>query len=258
MNIMIIGNGFDKQHGIDIDFKDFVRSEIFRSKIGKQYASFFKNDKPLWSDFEGHLLDVCQKNKIKQKFFVKKVTKIFQDWIEEIKRKIKYKKDSFVEQIINEHRIESIISLNYTDTASQYGFKMKKFEYDSIRPEWNDLAKMKHRCIDIHSFLPNQKDIYSIIGNDQNQKISKDIFIKEWYEKTSYNPKQSLLKSILKNKKVKKIVIYGYSFGNSDQTLNQFLINFLNDKDNKRTIKAYYKGKINRIDDRILYSQVKN
>lgn len=233
INIMLIGNGFDIQHKILINFNDFVNSNLFKQKIGRRYLEFFSNKKylefsnstNLWSDFEGYLKHIIEKNNLNTKYLIKKITVIFQEWINI--KKIKYPdKNNFIQKIIKKHKIDFIISLNYTDTPKMYGFSKKTFKINSLKREWTKYELMKGKFINLHAYSSSKRKIYFILGHDENKKTIKDNFIMEWFKKNKFNPKALLLSHILESNKIINIIVYGFSFGNSDKILNNFLKKF--------------------------------
>lgn len=232
-NIMLIGNGFDVQHGISIKFKDFIASSIFQNGIGKRYKNFFKEENyinfssktELWSDFENFLGYIINQKNIKEKYFVKQIIILFQKWIESRKNEL-VNKNPLIDSILKENKINFLLSLNYTTTPEIYGFTKKIFTINSLRSEWTDFQNMDGKYINLHSYSKKNRKIHFIIGNDDYDNIHKNKFILEWYEKNKFNPKNLLLNQILSSKLFCKIIVYGFSFGKSDKTINDFLHEF--------------------------------
>ena len=258
MNIMLIGNGFDLQHDIKITFKDFVESDIFKQGIGKSYKKFFTEDEykkysgenmiELWSDFEGYLMHIISNNNLKHDFFIKKITCLFQKWFKNIEITIHRKeKDKTINKIITNNNIKIIISLNYTSTPEIYGFKKKIFNKNALKSEWTDIEKMKGKFINIHWYDKNEKKLHCILGNDSSNKISKEKYIELWDKGEKFNPKKFLLQTILeKQDQINKIFIYGFSFGNSDKDINDFLVQFYKTRSQEEVI-FYFDKKNNTI-----------
>lgn len=237
MNIMIIGNGFDIQNNILIYFDDFVKSDTFQKQIGNQYKKYFVNNmyrkfsdsSKLWSDFEGYISYITKTYQIQPRYFIKKITLIFQEWMRELRESSKkILPNKTITYILEQYNVDFIISLNYTSTAEAYGFKLKQFNANSTKQDWSNLPKLHNSYVNIHSFGVN-KQLNAILGDDSNEFISKSKFISDWgvSEKTRYNPKKLLLSHIQKSDVINKLIIYGYGFGESDKDINNFISNMI-------------------------------
>lgn len=234
MNVLVIGNGFDIQHGINISFKDFVESNQFKIQM-KNYIAFFNDENykeysekfsfktELWSDFEdylGYLYEKVGKNK---KTFIKKINSAFSMWIENMDIPTP-EKDEYIEKNVFSNDIHLVISLNYTETPKIYGYERIPLD-EKIKKSELKLSNIKNKFINIHNF--DRKEYKHIIGNDLHEKMrKKNVLNYGWSgKKTNLFFKEETLPQMLSSDEVENIFIYGYSFGDSDSDLNKMFMN---------------------------------
>ncbi len=225
MKIGIIGNGFDIEHGLWITFNEFVSSDEFKREV-KSFGKFFNDDKykefcsnsELWSKFEEYISFILQEGKIKQyNVFLNNINRAFSSWMDG--KNLSTLKKEGVDNFKDLLECNFIISLNYTKTIEHYGFKPKWFEHDSFSKEW-DVTGLNGYYVNIHWFKSKSKGSHYILGNDSNEKITKNKLIENWEQGHRFNPKKMLFNSIRDKKtEITEIYIYGVSLGESDQDL---------------------------------------
>ncbi len=233
MNILFIGNGFDKSHSINIEFDEFIKSKEFALKM-KRYISLFNDgnykrlyeNTKLWSRLEDFCFEIIKDIKINKKIFYNNLSSAFIDWFNKTwtQKKLNAPKNIFIEKLINKKQYYSIFSFNYTNTAEKYGYDIIHSEYGDTWKKWT-LDSIKQKLINMH-YCINKKNIF-IIGNDQEQKINKNYLIQNWEKKETINHKINYLELLLRDKHIKQIDFYGFSFGNSDTNMTFFLFDFV-------------------------------
>ena len=219
MNILIVGNGFDLEHNIKINFQDFVNSIEFNESIKTHKKYFINSDQNnhLWSEFEKYCFDICSKNKINKQEFWKKINNIFFDWLTILKEDIDFPnlvKSKLVLKILDEFKPLTILSFNYTATPEIYEYESLFFSFDDKPENWK-IDILKNKYVNLHYFDSKDKGNY-VLGHDLELKYNKNFMVSTWAGKKAFNPKIKVLNEIKNNPSLSKLIFYGFSFGDSD------------------------------------------
>lgn len=244
--IMFIGNGFDILHGIYIKFNVFVNSNIFQNNI-KSHKKYFSNNEylkfssktELWSQFEDYCKYIVEQNNIQGFSFMKKICSIFQKWFE-LQNNNEITINEELQEFISLNNIETIVSFNYTNTPKIYGFENFYFKSNTERKGYAMIDLWKGKNIMLHAY--QSREIEMILGHDKNKLISKKRIVDQWKEDIKFNPKKQLLETIKNSKEINEIVFLGFSFGDSDQDIINFVQNLIK---GKKQVIIYFHQEIN-------------
>ncbi|MGL5732760.1 MAG: AbiH family protein, partial [Metamycoplasmataceae bacterium] len=144
-----------------------------------------------------------------------------------------------LKEFILENQIEIIVSFNYTKTPEIYDFKSFYFNSKTNRNNYNHIESWINKSIMLHAF--DSEEIQTIIGHDKNEKLEKDLLINNWYDKSKFNPKSQVLKTISESEKINELIFLGFSFGDSDQKIIEFINDIIK---KKKLVTIYYYKKI--------------
>lgn len=204
--LLIIGNGFDIDLGLNTGYKDFVNSDYFKSCLHKNalfnyiYSSFEDNDKK-WIDVENVLLKYA-KDRLSEKG--DRVIQDFQDlrkaltlYLENIDLKSRLNSNSIAAKllsIVSKRNSFDILSFNYTNLKNIVSIL-----------EINESINYVH----VHGSLENKS---IIIGFQDNVDVppSKYFMIK------SHSPYYRSCNVRERLEKANEIIFFGHSLGSTD------------------------------------------
>lgn len=246
MNLYVIGNGFDLDHGIKsryTDFKNFLvnsKDANAKSLLDIIEISYRRKDDMLWKDLEKSIgeLDLNYNMErgvthiIETIKFTENFSYLFKEWVNYLQNseitKVSIKKD--LKLLFNEYR-DAFFTFNYTPTLEKiYNINRDNIKYIHVvnngegyefgheKIETND--ETYHANFSVRKFLIQQlyKDTSKICDNNRN-----------WFEELS-------------NKNIENIYFYGFSFADIDLIYIKGVLNNINENDLKNIYLYSYKG----------------
>lgn len=221
-NFLLIGNGFDIAHNIKIKFSDFIswiksknlksHNKIFCDDSWSEYVKWIGYEPEKWSDLEGYLYFLFKRNSYTLNL-TKKINTLFAEWFSNIinEEYNNFKHNEKVLSIMNEFDFRTIISLNYTNTPSEYGYKPSHI---NLNHESYNLSKLEKKFVKIHYISEVHK---FVIGHDLVKSTNKNLYMSKFGHPDRF--KTSIFKDIMRLDGKVTIHIFGFSFGKSDSDL---------------------------------------
>ncbi|NJI62949.1 AbiH family protein [Staphylococcus epidermidis] len=246
MNLYIIGNGFDIDHGIKskyIDFKHFLENSLdINAKVLLDIIenSYRNNDDMLWKDLEksigeldlDYYIEKDVKNLTNAIMFTENFSYLFKEWVNYLRDfeiiKVSTKKD--LKQLFNENR-DVFFSFNYTPTLEKiYNINKDNIKYIHVvkngesyefgHEKIGEINEIGHKNFGVRNFLRQQlsKDTSKIYENNRS-----------WFEELS-------------QKNIENIYFYGFSFANIDLIYIKGILNNVNKNKLKNIYLYSYKN----------------
>ncbi|MCG1770403.1 AbiH family protein [Staphylococcus epidermidis] len=240
MNLYIIGNGFDIDHGIKskyIDFKHFLENSLdINAKVLLDVIenSYRNNDNMLWKDLEksigeldlDYYIEKDVKNLTNAIMFTENFSCLFKKWVNYLRdfEIIKESTKKNLKHLFNENR-DVFFSFNYTPTLEKiyninkdnikYIHMVKNGEsYEFGHEKIGKINEIGHANFGVRNYLRQQlsKDTSKIYDNNRS-----------WFEELS-------------QKNIENIYFYGFSFANIDLIYIKGVLNNVN----KNKLKSIY------------------
>ena len=248
--LYIIGNGFDRAHGLKTDYKDFIKyCEKNQYNGNKELIERCLDDNgdKLWTQFEQSLGELDFHNIIEEagedyeesefsytKMFAVKesICDLFKSWIKSIEihtvPMFKFTKDDY------------FITFNYTNTLEKI-YHIDKSQIYHIHGEINDIIFGHNNCIKLRDRLTDVHEGYEEMPNNIFNLNSMACNILEEFKKPIKDiiKKFSHSKFYSQIKNIKKKIILGHSINDIDLSYYRFLFDKLNFEIIECT---YYKG----------------
>lgn len=246
MNLYVIGNGFDIDHGIPSSYTDFkkflVDSEDNNAKalLDIIEISYREKDSMLWKDLEKNIgeldLDYSMGKGgtyiIKTIMFTENFSYLFKEWVNYLRDfeiiKVSTKKD--LKQLFNENK-DVFFSFNYTPTLEKiYNINKDNIKYIHVvkngesyefgHEKIGKINEIGHESFGVRNFSRQQlsKDTSKIYNNNRS-----------WFEELS-------------QKNIENIYFYGFSFANIDLIYIKGILNNVNKNKLKNIYLYSYKN----------------
>lgn len=240
MNLYIIGNGFDIDHGIKskyIDFKHFLENSLdINAKVLLDIIenSYRNNDDMLWKDLEksigeldlDYYIEKDVKNLTNAIMFTEHFSYLFKKWVNYLRdfEIIKESTKKNLKHLFNENR-DVFFSFNYTPTLEKiYNINKDNIKYIHVVKDGESyefghekigkINEIGHANFGVRNYLRQQlsKDTSKIYDNNRS-----------WFEELS-------------QKNIENIYFYGFSFANIDLIYIKGILNNVN----KNKLKSIY------------------